>query len=189
MGRLIAVEYIMYWLHHQYASDKVLWQLLGCRQEAKLRVVPHFYSGRVEEAKRERAWESPHARRDNTRGGKSWEKSPHRVLPLLAWGDIHARSRFALSSIPEEKWRTTRSLARGRLGCFRAKLVYWAGGGRRGFRNPWNPPLTTPLNITQQGAPRNLTNLLSWPKIFLLLFYLILITLVNVFIIIIILGK
>ena len=34
-----------------------------------------------------------------------------RVLsPFLAWGDFHARSRFARSTIPEEKWGTTRSL-------------------------------------------------------------------------------
>ena len=27
-----------------------------------------------------------------------------------AWGDFHARSRFARSTIPEEKWGTARSL-------------------------------------------------------------------------------
>ena len=37
--------------------------------------------------------------------------SPRRVLPLLAWGDFHARSRFARPTIPEEKWGTTRSLS------------------------------------------------------------------------------
>ena len=37
--------------------------------------------------------------------------SPLRVSPFLAWGDFHARSRFARSTIPEEKWGTTRSLA------------------------------------------------------------------------------
>ena len=36
--------------------------------------------------------------------------SPRRVPPFLAWGDFHARSRFARSTIPEEKWGTTRSL-------------------------------------------------------------------------------
>ena len=36
--------------------------------------------------------------------------SPRRVSPFLAWGDFHARSRFARSIIPEEKWGTTRSL-------------------------------------------------------------------------------
>ena len=32
--------------------------------------------------------------------------SPRRVSPFLAWGDFHARS-----TIPEEKWGTTLSLA------------------------------------------------------------------------------
>ena len=30
--------------------------------------------------------------------------------PFLAWVDFHARSRFARSTIREEKWGTTRSL-------------------------------------------------------------------------------
>ena len=34
-----------------------------------------------------------------------------REFAFLAWGDFHARSRFARSIIPKEKWgRTTRSL-------------------------------------------------------------------------------
>ena len=38
------------------------------------------------------------------------------MSPFLAWGDFHARSPFARSIIPEEKWRTTPSLRlRGRL--------------------------------------------------------------------------
>ena len=32
------------------------------------------------------------------------------MSPFLAWGDFHARSRFTRSTIPEEKWGTTRSL-------------------------------------------------------------------------------
>ena len=32
------------------------------------------------------------------------------VSPFLAWGDFHERSRFAYSTIHEEKWGTTRSL-------------------------------------------------------------------------------
>ena len=32
------------------------------------------------------------------------------MSPFLAWGDFHARSRFAPSTNPEEKWGTTRSL-------------------------------------------------------------------------------
>ena len=35
---------------------------------------------------------------------------PRRVSPFLAWGDFHARSPFAHSTIVEEKWGTTRSL-------------------------------------------------------------------------------
>ena len=54
-------------------------------------------------AKRERARKSPHARKGNTRRGE-------RVSPFLEWGDFHARSRFARSTIPEEKLGTTRSL-------------------------------------------------------------------------------
>ena len=34
------------------------------------------------------------------------------MSPFLAWGDFHARSRFARSTIPEEKWGTTSSLGR-----------------------------------------------------------------------------
>ena len=36
------------------------------------------------------------------------------VSPFLAWGDFHARSRFARSTIPEEKWGTTRNLLMNR---------------------------------------------------------------------------
>ena len=39
--------------------------------------------------------------------------SSRRVSPFLAWVDFHARSRFARSTIPEEKWGTTRSLVKG----------------------------------------------------------------------------
>ena len=38
--------------------------------EARLRVVPHFSSEIVEQAKRERAWKSPHARKGDTRRGE-----------------------------------------------------------------------------------------------------------------------
>ena len=51
-----------------------------------------------------------HARKGDTRWGEVIFLSPHRVSPFLAWGDFHARSRFARSTIPEEKWGTTRSL-------------------------------------------------------------------------------
>ena len=38
------------------------------------------------------------------------EKATRGVSPFLARGDFHARSRFAHSTIPEEKWGTSRSL-------------------------------------------------------------------------------
>ena len=38
------------------------------------------------------------------------EKETRGVSRFLAWGDFHARSRFTRSTIPEEKWGTTRSL-------------------------------------------------------------------------------
>ena len=44
--------------------------------------------------------------------------SPRRVPPFLAWGDFHARSRFARSTIPEEKWGTTRSLSTSKIPYF-----------------------------------------------------------------------
>ena len=36
-------------------------------------------------------------------------------LAFLAWGDFHAHLRFARSTIPEEKWGTTRSLLSNRI--------------------------------------------------------------------------
>ena len=44
----------------------------------------------------------------NAVGGAHFSPSPPR-LAFLAWDDLHARSRFARSTIPEEKWLTTRS--------------------------------------------------------------------------------
>ena len=45
----------------------------------------------------------PKKKKENgTETGKQWA--------FLAWVDFHARSRFARSTIPEEKWGTTRSL-------------------------------------------------------------------------------
>ena len=47
------------------------------------------------------------------KGQTRWRErklSPPRYLAFLAWGDFHARSRFACSTIPEEKLvGTTRS--------------------------------------------------------------------------------
>ena len=62
-------------------------------------------------------------RKKATRGGERENLfiilSPCRVSPFLAWGDFHAPSRFARSTISEEKWGTTRSLDVQRLDEFR----------------------------------------------------------------------
>ena len=50
------------------------------------------------------ARENHPTREKATRGGE------RERLAFLAWSDFHARSRFARSTIPEEKWGTTRSL-------------------------------------------------------------------------------
>ena len=68
----------------------------------RLQVVPHFSSGIVEWTKRERMWKSPHARKGDT-GSREYR--------LSCRGDFHARSHFARSTIPEEKWGTTCSLS------------------------------------------------------------------------------
>ena len=83
----------------------------------RLGVVPHFSEGIVERAKRERAWKSPHARK-----GDAVFFSPRCVSPFLAWVDFHVRSRFVRSTIPEEKWGTTRSLIQSRIDKW-AKMV------------------------------------------------------------------
>ena len=67
----------------------------------RLRVVPHFSSGIVERAKRERAWKSTHARKGETR---------RVAFSRVGRFNFHAHSRFARSTIPEEKWGTTRRL-------------------------------------------------------------------------------
>ena len=51
-----------------------------------------------------------HARKGDTRRGETIFPSSRRVSPFLARADFHARLRFARSTIPEEKWGTTRSL-------------------------------------------------------------------------------
>ena len=53
---------------------------------------------------------TPREKRRHAAGREKNFLSPRRVSPFLAWGDFHARSRFARSTIPEEKWGTTRSL-------------------------------------------------------------------------------
>ena len=73
---------------------------------SRLRVVPHFSSGIV------------------GRGNASArENHPTREkAPFLAWGDFHARSRFARPTIPEEKWGTTRSLMISHFALLKSRL-------------------------------------------------------------------
>ena len=77
--------YKLYFKRLHNSADAYISSLgyLWCR----LRVVPHFSSGIVDRAKRQRARKSPHARKGDTRRG-----------------DFYARSRFARSTIPEENW-------------------------------------------------------------------------------------
>ena len=57
-------------------------------------------------------------------------KITSRVSPFLAWGDFHARSRFARSTVPEEKWGTTRSLSFSpSFRFFSEKISLPSGGG------------------------------------------------------------
>ena len=58
--------------------------------------------------------------RERRRHG-TFSLSPLR-LAFLAWGDFHARPRFASSTIPEDKWGTTRSLSQSMM------LLIGAGG-------------------------------------------------------------
>ena len=75
---------------------------------SRLRVVPHFFSGIVERAKRERAWKSPHARKRDTRRG---ERKMSVACRLFSRGVIFTRARVSLALLSlEEKWGTTRSL-------------------------------------------------------------------------------
>ena len=54
----------------------------------RLRVVPHFSSGIVERAKRERAWKSPHARKGDTRQGQRILHGGTKIWILFSSGKI-----------------------------------------------------------------------------------------------------
>ena len=84
---LEAMQFVSYFI--AYSADFIL-----CSRASSHTNSLQFSSGIVERAKRKRAWKSPHARK--ARGGGE--------RGFLAWGDFHARSRFARSTIPEEKW-------------------------------------------------------------------------------------
>ena len=52
---------------------------------------------------------TPREKRRHAAARPHFSLSPPRIA-FLALGDFHARSRFACSTIPEEKWGTTRGL-------------------------------------------------------------------------------
>ena len=56
-----------------------------------------------------------------------------RRIAFLAWGDFHARSRFARSTIPEGKWGTTPSLPI--LALRHQSLAFRAAGVRKTKRS------------------------------------------------------
>ena len=67
------------------------WKITILGRDSRLRVVPHFSSGIVERAKRERAWKSPHARKDDTR------------RRLFSRGVIFKRARVSLALLSLRK--------------------------------------------------------------------------------------
>ena len=110
----------------------------------RLRVVPHFSSGRVERTKPERAWKSS---------------------PFLEWGDFHGRSRFVRCiNIPEEKWVTTRSLALGSYEKFQPGLRDEKRPEILGKRSHTCPILSTRFQWTKPGVRRSLVE--KWNRKF-----------------------
>ena len=75
---------------------------LGCN-ENRLRVVPHFSSGIVERAKRERARISPHARKGDTRRGERKMKNLPAACRLFSRGVIFTRVRVSLALLSLRK--------------------------------------------------------------------------------------
>ena len=67
----------------------------------RLRVVPHFSSGKVEQAKRERAWKSPHARKDDTRRGE--RRIIFLACRLFSRGVIFTHTRVSLALLSLRK--------------------------------------------------------------------------------------
>ena len=81
--------------HHGHAF---LYFFFKCR----LRVVPHFSSGIVQRAKRERAWKSPLARKGDTRQGASFFSLPA-ACRLFSRGVIFTRARVSLALLSLRK--------------------------------------------------------------------------------------
>ena len=78
----------------------------------RLRVDPIFPQG--QQSERNATGRENHSTR---------EEVTHRESPFLAWGHFHTRSRFARSTIPVEKWGTTRSLNTTSLLSSRAAIL------------------------------------------------------------------
>ena len=57
-------------MKHSIIYHRLIWDWNHDNVTARVRVVPHFSSGIVERAKREREWKSPHARKGDTRRGE-----------------------------------------------------------------------------------------------------------------------
>ena len=101
---------------------------------ARLRVVPHFSSGIVERAKRERAWKSPHARK-----GDTWRGERMDVLNWFGRGyELHTpksvgregSKAWALSVVPHFSLSPPR-VALSRVGWFSRALAI------RSLYYPW----------------------------------------------------
>ena len=79
--------------------------------------------------------------------------SPRRVSPFLAWGDFHARSRFARSSIPEETQGTIRSLI---IYIYSRKLKRFF---LRRQDTPYQPEYSQVTNLAASGVTSPLVSL------------------------------
>ena len=98
---------------------------------------------------RERAWKLPQARKGDTRREES------RVSPFLAWGNFHARSRFARSTIPEEKrgllvvWKVDHVINN-------CKAIWWLAGPSSAVQcilfnfSNYSPPIAMELKVLKQ---------------------------------------
>ena len=71
----------------------------GIHSVLRLRVVPHFSSGIVERAKRERAWNSPHARKGDTGGGIQLSRWPIQQRRRWCHATSITLSRFSVSHV------------------------------------------------------------------------------------------
>ena len=79
------------------ATPRISWELKTKNTlKTRLRVVPHFSSGIVERAKRERTWKSPHARKASTVGREKNEglQTKPKLLTLHGWPILECEVRI-----------------------------------------------------------------------------------------------